>query len=75
MLLEDKNAVIYGAGGKIGGAVARAFACGGQGLPHRSNPGEPRGGGRADPLRGKRGRDGADRCPRRDGGRRTRRHS
>ncbi len=26
MLLEDKNAVIYGAGGKVGGAVARAFA-------------------------------------------------
>jgi 3-oxoacyl-[acyl-carrier protein] reductase len=26
MLLENKNAVIYGAGGAIGGAVARAFA-------------------------------------------------
>lgn len=26
MLLENKNAVIYGAGGPIGGAVARAFA-------------------------------------------------
>ena len=26
MLLEGKNAVIYGAGGSIGGAVARAFA-------------------------------------------------
>ena len=26
MLLEDKNAVIYGAGGSIGGAAARAFA-------------------------------------------------
>ena len=26
MLLKDKNAVIYGAGGKIGSAVARAFA-------------------------------------------------
>jgi NAD(P)-dependent dehydrogenase (short-subunit alcohol dehydrogenase family) len=26
MLLKDKNAVIYGAGGRIGGAVARAFA-------------------------------------------------
>jgi len=25
-LLENKNAVIYGAGGKVGGAVARAFA-------------------------------------------------
>ena len=26
MLLKDKNAIIYGAGGAIGGAVARAFA-------------------------------------------------
>lgn len=26
MLLENKNAVIYGAGGAIGGAVARAFS-------------------------------------------------
>jgi 3-oxoacyl-[acyl-carrier protein] reductase len=26
MLLEDKNAVIYGGAGSIGGAVARAFA-------------------------------------------------
>jgi NAD(P)-dependent dehydrogenase (short-subunit alcohol dehydrogenase family) len=26
MLLEDKNAVIYGGGGKVGGAVAHAFA-------------------------------------------------
>jgi NAD(P)-dependent dehydrogenase (short-subunit alcohol dehydrogenase family) len=26
MLLENKNAVIYSAGGAIGGAVARAFA-------------------------------------------------
>jgi NAD(P)-dependent dehydrogenase (short-subunit alcohol dehydrogenase family) len=26
MLLEDRNAVIYGGGGKVGGAVARAFA-------------------------------------------------
>ena len=26
MLLEGKNAVVYGAGGKVGGAVARAFA-------------------------------------------------
>ncbi len=26
MLLENKNAVIYGSGGAIGGAVARAFA-------------------------------------------------
>jgi NAD(P)-dependent dehydrogenase (short-subunit alcohol dehydrogenase family) len=26
MLIENKNAVIYGGGGAIGGAVARAFA-------------------------------------------------
>lgn len=26
MLLEDRNAVIYGGGGSIGAAVARAFA-------------------------------------------------
>ena len=26
MLLENKNALVYGAGGKIGAAVARAFA-------------------------------------------------
>src|SRR3712207_2973205 len=26
MLLEDKNAVIYGGGGSVGGAVARGFA-------------------------------------------------
>ena len=26
MLLENKNAVIYGGGGAVGGAVARAFA-------------------------------------------------
>jgi NAD(P)-dependent dehydrogenase (short-subunit alcohol dehydrogenase family) len=49
VLLEDKNAVIFGGGGKVGGAVARAFDReGGQGLPHRSNSGEPRGGGRGD---------------------------
>ncbi len=26
MLLEDRNAVIYGAGGEIGGGLARTFA-------------------------------------------------
>jgi NAD(P)-dependent dehydrogenase (short-subunit alcohol dehydrogenase family) len=26
MLLQDKNAVVYGGGGSMGGAVARAFA-------------------------------------------------
>jgi NAD(P)-dependent dehydrogenase (short-subunit alcohol dehydrogenase family) len=31
MLLENKNAMIYGAGGSIGGAVARAFAREGRG--------------------------------------------
>ena len=29
MLLKDKNAVIYGASGHIGSAVAHAFACDG----------------------------------------------
>ena len=29
MLLRNKNAVVYGGGGKIGGAVARAFAAAG----------------------------------------------
>src|SRR5215471_14996484 len=29
MILKDKNAVIYGAGGSLGGAVARAFAAAG----------------------------------------------
>ena len=32
MLLENKNTVIYGAGGAIGGAVARAFAAEGANL-------------------------------------------
>jgi NAD(P)-dependent dehydrogenase (short-subunit alcohol dehydrogenase family) len=32
MLLEHKTAVIYAAGGAIGGAVARAFAREGAGL-------------------------------------------
>jgi NAD(P)-dependent dehydrogenase (short-subunit alcohol dehydrogenase family) len=32
MLLQNKNAVIYGAGGAIGGAVARAFASEGANL-------------------------------------------
>jgi NAD(P)-dependent dehydrogenase (short-subunit alcohol dehydrogenase family) len=27
MLLENKNAIVYGGGGAIGGAVSRAFAC------------------------------------------------
>ena len=26
MLLEDKNAIVYGGGGSVGGAVTRAFA-------------------------------------------------
>jgi NAD(P)-dependent dehydrogenase (short-subunit alcohol dehydrogenase family) len=26
MLLEHKNAIVYGGGGSVGGAVARAFA-------------------------------------------------
>jgi NAD(P)-dependent dehydrogenase (short-subunit alcohol dehydrogenase family) len=48
-MLEDKNAVIYGGGGKVGGAVARAFVREvAQGLPQRSNSREPRGGDRGD---------------------------
>ena len=35
MLLENKNAVIYGAGGKAGGAVARKFARNGRVLQKR----------------------------------------
>lgn len=36
MLLENKNAVIYGGGGSIGGARARAFAReGATALPER----------------------------------------
>ena len=27
MLLENKNAIVYGGGGSVGGAVSRAFAC------------------------------------------------
>ena len=38
MMLEDKVAVIYGAGGGIGGAVARAFASEGPGF---FSPGAP----------------------------------
>ena len=36
MLLEDKTAVIYAAGGAIGGAVARAFAARAQAFPDRT---------------------------------------
>ena len=40
MMLKDKVAVIYGAGGAIGGAVARAFASeGGERLRHRARSG------------------------------------
>jgi len=38
MLLENKNAVIYGGGESIGGAVAREFA----GEPASSPPVEPK---------------------------------
>jgi NAD(P)-dependent dehydrogenase (short-subunit alcohol dehydrogenase family) len=37
MLLENKNAVIYGGGGAIGGAVARAFAREGMRLPNAAH--------------------------------------
>ena len=40
-MLKDKIALIYGGGGAIGGAVARAFAReGGEGLPRGSHPDE-----------------------------------
>ncbi len=32
LLLQDKNVIVYGAGGPIGGAVARAFAREGAGV-------------------------------------------
>jgi NAD(P)-dependent dehydrogenase (short-subunit alcohol dehydrogenase family) len=39
MLLEGKNAVIYGAGGSVGGAVAATFAReGAPRVPHRPDP-------------------------------------
>jgi hypothetical protein len=41
MLLEKKNAVIYGAGGAVGGAVARAFAREGQGSSLPVTPEHP----------------------------------
>lgn len=40
MILRDKVAVIYGAGGAIGGAVARAFAADGNDRqPDHGHPG------------------------------------
>ena len=48
MLLENKNAVIYGAAGSVGGAVARAYPERGAGLPRRSNAREARRGSRGD---------------------------
>ena len=74
MLLEGKNAVIYGGGGSIGGAVARAFAReGAPRLPRRPHPGDARGGGGGDPRRGRGGRDGRGRRARPAGRRRARR--
>ncbi len=61
MLLEDKNAVIYGAGGSIAGAVARAFArerarvfLAGRTLDSLEEV--------AEEIRWRSGRDGANRC-------------
>jgi hypothetical protein len=45
MLLDNKNAVIYGGGGAIGGAIARAFG----GLLSKPRPGKT-GPGAADPA-------------------------
>ena len=71
MLLENKNAVIYGAGGAIGSAVAHAFAregarvfLAGRTLESFEEV--------AEGIRWRSGRDGASRCHRRDGGRPTR---
>ena len=74
MLLEEKNAVIYGAAGSIGGAVARAFAAEGATvhLAGRTLDGLEKV-ARGDPLGGGPGRDGAGRRARRAGGRRARR--
>jgi len=71
VLLEDKNAVIYGGGGSIGAAVARSSPARGQRSSRRPHPVEARGSGRRDPLRGGSSRDGASECARREGGRRA----
>jgi 3-oxoacyl-[acyl-carrier protein] reductase len=73
MLLEDKNAVVYGGGGTIGGAVARAFAREGATvhLAGRTLPAQEM---VADEIRAAGGgRDGPGRRPRRGAGRGTRR--
>jgi NAD(P)-dependent dehydrogenase (short-subunit alcohol dehydrogenase family) len=68
MLLEDKNAIVYGGGGAVGGAVDRAFAReGGKHIPRRPHPCYGRSGGRGDHDCGRNGRDGASRCSGRKG--------
>ena len=68
MMLTDKVAVIYGAGGGIGGAVARAFAARGvHRLPHRAHPGAGRGRRQGGRVRRRIGRGGGGRRPRRAG--------
>ena len=65
-MLQDKVAVIYGAGGAIGGAVARAFAeRRGQGVPHRAPRGTGRGGRAGHRLRRRSRRGGRGRRRRR----------
>jgi len=66
MLLNKKTAIIYGAGGAIGSAVAQAYAREGAevhapGRPHRS---EPRCRCSAHPSRWRNGSHRAGRCPR-----------
>jgi NAD(P)-dependent dehydrogenase (short-subunit alcohol dehydrogenase family) len=52
VLLEDKNAVIYGGGGAIGGAVARAFAREGARVTRQGSGVILAFGGSGDPMRG-----------------------
>ena len=74
MLLEGKNAVIYGGGGAIGGAVARTFAREGATV-HLAGRTLDRLDQVADEIRSAGGsaETAVSRCPRRGGGRRPRR--
>ncbi len=70
MILKDKVAVIYGAGGAVGGAIARALRDrGGQSLPHRPHAGTSGGRRQGDHFRRRIRRGGGGRHPRRRGSR------
>ena len=59
MLLENRNAVVYGGAGAVGSVVAKAFArAGAQGVPRRADRGNLDGGGRVDPRGRRDGRNG-----------------